>query len=42
MKARFQRLFDMASERGIPVDKEHVEEMNELWEEAKKEERERS
>ena len=42
VKARFQRLFDMASERGIPVDKEHVEEMNELWEEAKKEERERS
>ena len=41
VKARFQRLFDMASERGIPVDKEHVEEMNELWEEAKKEERER-
>ena len=38
VKARFQRLFDMASERGIPVDKEHVDEMNDLWEEAKAEE----
>ena len=40
VKARFQRLFNMAAERGIPVDKEHVDEMNELWEEAKKEEKE--
>ena len=39
VKARFQRLFDMATESGIPIDKEHVEEMNELWEEAKKEEK---
>ena len=36
VKARFQRLFDTASERGIPVDKDHVDEMNELWEEVKK------
>ncbi len=35
---RFQRLFDLARERSIPVDKEHVDEMNALWEEAKKEE----
>lgn len=39
VKTRFQRLFDMASERGIPVDKDHVDEMNELWEEAKKQEK---
>ena len=38
VKARFQKLFDMAKERNIPVDKEHVDEMNELWEEAKKQE----
>ena len=38
VKARFQRLFDMAAERGIPVDKDHVDEMNALWEEAKKSE----
>ena len=39
VKARFQLLFDMATKRGIPIDKEHVDEMNELWEEAKKEEK---
>ena len=33
---RFQRLFDLASERGIPLDKDHVDEMNELWEEIKR------
>lgn len=33
---RFQRLFDLAAERGIPLDKDHVKEMNELWEEIKK------
>ena len=38
VKARFQRLFNMAAERGIAIDKEHVDEMNELWEEAKKSE----
>ena len=39
VKSRFQRLFDLAAERGIPINKEHVDEMNDLWEEAKKEER---
>ena len=39
VKVRFQRLFDLAAERGIPINKEHVDEMNDLWEEAKKEER---
>ena len=39
VKARFQRLFDLAAERSIPVDKDHVKEMNELWEEAKGAER---
>lgn len=39
VKARFQHLFDMAKERGIAVDKDHVKELNELWEEAKKTER---
>ena len=38
VKNRFQRLFTMASEQGIPIDKDHVNEMNELWEKAKKEE----
>ena len=33
--ARFQKLFDLASERNIPLDKEHVLEMNELWDEIK-------
>lgn len=39
VKNRFQHLFTMAKERGIPIDKDHVNEMNELWEEAKKEEK---
>ena len=39
VKVRFQRLFDLASERGIPIDKDHVDEMNDLWEEAKRKER---
>ena len=38
IKARFQNLFLMAKERGIPVDKEHVDEMNALWDEAKEKE----
>lgn len=33
---RFQRLFDIASDRGIPLDKDHVDKMNEIWEEVKK------
>ena len=39
VKARFQRLFDLAGARSIPVDKDHVDEMNALWEEIKKEEK---
>lgn len=39
VKTRFQKLFLMASERGIPIDKDHVDEMNLLWEEAKKTEK---
>ena len=35
VKERFQRLFTLASERGIPVDEDHVREMNELWDEIK-------
>ena len=38
VQARFQRLFDLASERNIPIDKDHVDEMNDLWEEVKKDE----
>ena len=36
VKSRFQRLFNLAKEKGIPLDKEHVVEMNELWDEIKK------
>lgn len=32
---RFQKLFILASERSIPLDKEHAAEMNELWDEIK-------
>ncbi len=35
VKARFQRLFTLAAERNIPVDKDHTAEMNQLWEEVK-------
>lgn len=38
VKARFLKLFELANERNIPIDKDHVNEMNELWEEAKKDE----
>ena len=34
---RFQSLFDMAQERGIPLDKDHAVEMNLLWDEIKRE-----
>lgn len=33
---RFQKLFDLAQERSIPLDKDHVIEMNDLWDEIKK------
>lgn len=35
IKNRFQSLFDIASERNIPLDKEHVREMNDIWDEIK-------
>lgn len=38
VKSRFIKLFELASERGIPVDKDHVDEMNALWDEIKKDE----
>lgn len=39
VKKRFQDLFDLAVERKIPLDKEHFEQMDELWEEIKKKEK---
>ena len=39
VKDRFQALFELAEERGIPLDKEHVDQMNELWDEIKAEEK---
>ena len=36
IKSRFQKLFDLATIKGIPLDKDHVDEMNELWDEIKK------
>lgn len=38
IKDRFQKLFDLASERGIPLDKDHFEEMDALWDEIKRKE----
>lgn len=35
VKRRFQSLFDLAAERGIPLDSEHFEQMDGLWEEIK-------
>lgn len=35
VRSRFQSLFDICHERGIPLDKEHVEEMNDVWDEIK-------
>lgn len=36
IKSRFQRLFDLAEEKNIPLDKDHFDEMNALWDEIKK------
>ena len=36
IKDRFMKVFVLAEERGIPLTKEHIDEMNELWEEIKK------
>lgn len=38
VKNRFQNLFDIAKQREIPLDKEHFEQMDELWEEIKRKE----
>ena len=38
VKTRFQKLFDAAREKGIPLDKDHVDEMNQLWDEIKRDE----
>ena len=35
VRARFQKLFDLARIRDIPIDKNHVDQMNDLWEEIK-------
>ena len=35
IKNRFTALFELAKERNIPLDIEHVEQMNELWDEVK-------
>ena len=39
VKTRFQKLFDAAREKGIPLDKDHVDEMNQLWDEIKRDEK---
>ena len=39
VKTRFQKLFDVAREKGIPLDKDHVDEMNQLWDEIKRDEK---
>ena len=36
VKSRFQRLFDLAAEKGIPINKERVDEMNDLWKRRRK------
>ncbi len=41
VKRRFQALFDEAAEKGIPLDEEHTDEMNEIWDEIKKKENKR-
>ena len=39
VKTRFQKLFDAAREKDIPLDKDHVDEMNQLWDEIKRDEK---
>ena len=39
VKTRFQKLFDAAREKVIPLDKDHVDEMNQLWDEIKRDEK---
>ncbi len=39
IKSRFQKLFNLASQEGIPLDKDHVKEMNALWDRIKEDEK---
>ena len=39
VKTRFQKLFDAAREKDISLDKDHVDEMNQLWDEIKRDEK---
>ncbi len=39
VKSRFQKLFNICAEKGIPLDKDHIKEMNDVWDEIKKEEK---
>lgn len=39
VKDRFQKLFEVAEKENIPLDKDHVDEMNDLWDRIKKEEK---
>ena len=39
VKSRFQKLFIICAEKGIPLDKDHIKEMNDVWDEIKKEEK---
>lgn len=39
VKSRFQKLFNICAEKGIPLDKNHIKEMNDVWDEIKKEEK---
>ena len=36
IKERFMKVFTLAEKRGIPLSKEHINEMNVLWDEIKK------
>lgn len=39
IKTRFQKLFDRAGEENIPLDRDHFDEMNALWDRIKEEEK---
>ncbi len=38
IKSRFQKLFNLAKKENIPLDKDHVKEMNDLWDRIKEDE----
>ncbi len=38
IKTRFQKLFNLAKKENIPLDKDHVKEMNDLWDRIKEDE----